>query len=139
MKKSVIILIAIIYVASIVVVSFYGMAFEIFDPVVYVEKVELEGDNLQSGEYLDPPTNHFLVLYPDSDGIYRYQIKAKVTPSDATNKKLNYVFDENDAVTIDSTGLVTITEPTAVTIHIISTDGTNQSVSIQIYAKRLSQ
>ena len=46
MKKSVIILIAIIYVASIALVSFFGLKFKVFEEVVPVESVKILDENL---------------------------------------------------------------------------------------------
>ena len=48
MKKSVIVLIAIIYVAAIGLVSFYGLKFKVFEEVVPVESIELLNTGLNT-------------------------------------------------------------------------------------------
>ncbi len=134
MKKSVVILIAIIYVASIAIVSFFGMDFEIFDEVVYVTEVKLTNDGLKPGN--QNMGDYYVFVRPDENGTYSYQLEVSVLPSNASNKKVDYVYSENPAVSIDENGLVTFsgyTEP--VTIYIVSTDGSNVKTSITIICR----
>lgn len=46
MKKSVIVLIAIIYVASIFVVGFFGMQIKAFDTIIYITDIECSNENI---------------------------------------------------------------------------------------------
>lgn len=134
MKKSVIILIAIIYVSSIAIVSFFGMDFEMFEQFVYVEEVKLTNDGLKPGG--QSTGDYYAFVYPDSEGRYYYQLEVEVLPKDASNQTLDYVFEENPAVNIDENGLVTFSERIgAVTIFIISTDGTNVQTSITLVCR----
>ena len=58
MKKSVIILIGIIYILSIFAVSFLGLRIESFNQIVYVEKIEIlnevDGDECKATEPFMP-------------------------------------------------------------------------------------
>ena len=46
MKKSVIILIGIIYIASIFVVGFFGMKIKSFDTIIYITDIECTNENV---------------------------------------------------------------------------------------------
>ena len=46
MKKSVIILIAIVYIASIFVVGFFGMQIKAFDTMIYITDIECNNENI---------------------------------------------------------------------------------------------
>ena len=130
MKKSVIILIAIIYISAIAVVSFFGLQFKVFDPVVDVERIEILNEGLKPGG--TSTGDYYTVIFPEADGTYRFKIDTRVYPDDATNQKVEYVFDDNPAVSVDETGLVTSTEKGAITVYVIATDGSNIETSITL-------
>jgi hypothetical protein len=88
MKKSVIILIAIIYVASIALVSFFGLKFKVFEEVVPVESVEILDENLKPG---NENFDFYTVIELDSEGKGRYQIKYRVHPDNATNQEVDFI------------------------------------------------
>ena len=81
MKKSVVILIALIYVASIAVVSFFGLQFKIFDEVVPVSTIEILNKNLKTQEDGTP----YAVVRLDENKRAQFLIEYKVTPENATN------------------------------------------------------
>ncbi len=106
MKKSVIILIGIIYAASIMLVTFYGLVTE--EPptdFVPVKWLEIIGDEIttSSGE------KHIILDAPltATEGL-TYQISYTLDPADATNKTVIYETSETYAA-VDENGLVTIT------------------------------
>lgn len=133
MKKSVIILLAIIYIASIALVSFFGLKFKVFEEIVYVERIELLNEGLEdtgSDEF-----GKYAIVHPDENGEWRYQIKYRVHPDEATNSEVEFSYDtQNTAVTVDENGVVTFTEPAAVTITITPKDGTDSKAIITIIA-----
>ena len=131
MKKSVVILIGIIYIASIALVGFLGIAFKEFDPVIPVEDVTITNTNLK----YDPKTwGKYTTIYPDKDGNLTYQIEYKISPSNASNGEVDFLTDST-SVTISETGLVTFSAPTIAKIKIIAKDGSALEDTITIIAK----
>ena len=99
MKKSVIILIAVIYVAAIAIVSFFGMDFEMFEQVIYVEEVKLINEGLKFNPKSTPEWKKWstdiypLDSYVDDGQIvfeFAYQLEVEVSPKDATDKTVKY-------------------------------------------------
>jgi hypothetical protein len=134
MKKSVIILIAIIYISAIAIVSFFGMSAERFEEIVYVQDVNLTNEGLKPGN--QSTGEYYTFISADSDGIYRYQLEVEVLPNNATDKTVDYTFEANPAVTVDENGLVTITERIkSVTIIIVANDGSTMQTSVTLMCK----
>ncbi len=136
MKKSVVILIGIIYIASIALVGFLGIKHKVFEEVIPVERVEIlnEGlkDSTQWGKYI--------VIRPDDNGELKYQIKYRVYPDNATDQSVSFAYDTQvTGITISETGLVVFTEPITsaktVKIQIIANDGSGASATITIIAR----
>ena len=132
MKKSVVISIGIIYALSIFLVTFFGLKHQTFNEIIYISQVEIIEDK---ATYLEDGTK-FLLLTDSKDGVYQYQLKWVVTPENATNGEVAFIYDKQKTnVTVDEKGLVTFTSkgyPDSVTITIRSTDGTKQSDSISL-------
>ena len=131
MKKSVIILIAIIYVASIAVVSFFGLKYKVFEEEIFVEEIRILNEGLKEkekwGKYVAIPKNE--------NGEWRYQIQYRVLPDDATNKKVKFAYDQQSNATVTDDGIVTLYELGMVTVEIIPLDGSDVSTKITIIAK----
>ena len=110
MKKSVVIVIALIYVAAIALVSFLGLNPKSYNDVSYVESIKVSADHeikMIQGE----DSIHFLNEFK-ADGTRTIQLYCEVKPENASNKKINYVLEkDNTAATVDENGLITITEP----------------------------
>lgn len=139
MKKSVVIIIALIYVASIALVSFFGLAFNVFEEIVYVNAIEILNDDVEQIEGVDY-CDCFVVIEPDENGIIKYQIEYRVYPDKATNKGVNFVYDEQTAaaegITVDEYGVVTFSKTgTSITIKLIPKDGSDvSSLRLAIFA-----
>ena len=131
MKKSVVILIALIFIASVVSVSFFGLKFKTFDEIVYVESIELLDENLK----VDDQGVKYVVIRPDENGERKYQIKYRVHPDNATENGVTFAYDEqNTSVTVDETGVVTFAKEGVVTVQIIAKDGSAKT-SIKIISR----
>ena len=131
MKKSVVILIALIFVASVVCVSFFGLQFKTFNEIVYVERIELLDENLKT----DDQGQKYVVIYPDENGERKYQIKYRVHPDNATENGVTFAYDkQNTSVTVDENGVVTFAKKGAITVQIIAKDGSAKT-SIKIICK----
>ena len=133
MKKSVVILIAIIYVASIALVSFFGLKAKVFNEVVYTTGIEILNEDVltsQNGQ-------KYVTISPNEKGERTYQILYRVSPDNATNSEVSLDYDtQNPNVTVSEDGLVTFSKGgTSVTIQINAKDGSGASASIKIIAK----
>lgn len=129
MKKSVVILIGVIYGLSILLVTFFGLKHKSFNEIIYVSQVEI----------IEPKASYtssglkYIVLNPDENGKREYQLMWKVSPEDAHNTQVDFVYDtQKKHVSIDENGLVTFTTSGSVDITIMATDGTSQSDTIKI-------
>ena len=131
MKKSVVILIALIFIASVVSVSFFGLQFKTFEEIVYVESIELLDENLK----VDENGDKYVVIRTDENGERKYQIKCRVHPDYATDDSVRFAYDEQTTyVTVDETGVVTFAKKGVVTVQIIANDGSAQT-SIKIISR----
>ena len=131
MKKSVVIIIALIYVASIALVSFFGLQFKVFEEVKPVERIEITN----AGQKYSESLGDYIVIYPNEKGERRVKIDYHVYPNDATNTSVDFAYEEVDYATVDEYGVVTFTSPGALKVRVIATDGSNAEDTILIIAK----
>ena len=131
MKKSVVIIIALIYVASIALVSFFGLQFKVFEEVIPVERVEITNE----GQKYSKTLGDYIVIYPDENGERRVKIDYRVYPDDATKTAVDFAYEEVDFATVDENGIVTFTNPGTLKVRVIATDGSNAEDTIVIIAK----
>ncbi len=132
MKKSVVILIALIYIASVVLVSFFGLQFKVFEEVIPVERVEITNQGLKYSE----TWGDYVVITPNDKGELRYQIDYHVYPDNATENGVTYSFDASPegCATIDEYGLVTFSKAGMIKVRVIAADGSNAEDTITIIA-----
>lgn len=133
MKKSVVILIAIIYIASIALVSFFGLQFKVFDEVVYTNKIELLNEDIKINKNGEP----YALAEKGEDGVWRYQLEYRVYPDNATNSAVIYSYDNlNNTVSVDENGVITFTKKGVVTIEILPKDGSPEvSAKLTVWAR----
>ena len=141
MKKSVVILIALIYVVSIALVSFFGLQFKVFNEIIPVESIELlnkptdyqEKTNSETGELEIIP---YFVISPNANGERVFQIEVRVHPDDATDKKVEYSYDTSKTfVTVSEDGLVRFERAGAVTVYITPADNSDVKIKLIIIAE----
>ena len=127
MKKSVVILIALIYIASIALVGFFGLKFKIFEEVVYVSSIEFLNDDILDAPEGIEDFDCYVVIKPDENGNRKYQIEYRVFPDNASKKGAIFSYDKDSAaeagITVDEFGVVTFTRQGAITIVLIPEDG----------------
>lgn len=132
MKKSVVIIIALIYVASIALVSFFGLQFKVFEEVIDVERVEITNEGQKYVESI----GDYIVISPNEKGERRFQINYHVYPDNATNTEVDFAYEQIDGVTVDEYGVVTFDRGgLAIKVRIIAKDGSNAEDTITIIAK----
>ena len=129
MKKSVVIIIGVIYGLSIILVTLFGLKHKTFNEIIYVSQVEIiEEKASYSGD-----GTKYIVLYPDDEGNRQYQLNWVVSPDNATNDKVTFNYDKQKShVSVDENGLVTFTAKGSIDITITASDGTSQSDTIKI-------
>ena len=129
MKKSVVILIALIYIASIALVGFFGLKFKVFEEIVYVSSIEFLNDDIQDAPEGIEDFDCYVVISPDENGNRKYQIEYRVFPDKATKKGVIFSYDEASAavagITVDEYGVVTFSGQGAITIQLIPEDGSD--------------
>lgn len=130
MKKSVVVLIAIIYVAAVALVSFFGLQHLILEETIYVQRIAILNEDVKT----DPTDGSiYVVLYLDEKNEAKYQIQYRVYPDNATNQGVNFSYDKQTPnVTVDESGLVKFTGPSAITVTLNPKDGTPLGVKPQI-------
>lgn len=121
MKKSVIILILIIYIGSIVFVGFFGMKMVSYNPTVIPEKIECINEDMrlvvpndESGQPVEAEAYKSVRLRWE-EGL-QYQLKWRVYPDNAS-QKAQFIYT-SDIATIDENGLVTFTKRGTLTFSI---------------------
>ena len=129
MKKSVVIIIAMIYGLSIIAVTLFGIKHKTFNEIIYVQQIEIIEENASFRQ----DGTKYIMLSDDENGKCEYQLKWKVTPENPTNAAVTFNYDKQKTyVTVDENGLVTFTDMGSITITITATDGTSVSDSIQL-------
>ena len=133
MKKSVVIIIALIYLVAIALVSFFGLQFKVFEQIIPVERIEILNEGLKE----NATWGKYVVIQKNAEGEWKYQIDYRVYPDDATDTRVSFSYDSqaHPGVSIDETGVVTFTTSDMVKVKIISMDGGNVETTITIIAK----
>ena len=132
MKKSVVILIAIIYVAAIAVVSFFGLQFKVFNQVVPVSEIVIDNKDLKT----EGSTTPYAIVKLNENGTAQYQIKCTVFPVEATDTGVKYAYDTQSTIaSIDEKGLVTFTGAGYLEITIVPNDGSDVSAKLILIAR----
>ena len=131
MKKSVIILIALIYVASVALVSFFGLQFKVFEEIIPVERVDITNEGL---EYNEIWGDYIVIDKANEKGEVRYQINYHVYPENATNTKVNFSYQASPegCATIDEFGVVSFSSIGMIKVFVITTDGGDAQDTITI-------
>lgn len=130
MKKSVVIIIALIYIAAVALVSFFGLQHKVFDEVIGVERVEITNE----GQKHSDVHGDYIVIRPNEKGERRIKIDYHVYPDNASNTKVDFAYEQVDYATVDEYGVVTFTSPGVLKVRIIATDGSNAEDTITIIA-----
>lgn len=138
MKKSVVILIAIIYVASIALVSFFGLQFKVFEEVIPVERIEITNP----GQKENATLGNYVMVDADGKSEVRYQIDYHVYPENATNTKVDFSFDATPTgcAEIDENGVVIFKDFEkgkyyTVKVYVVATDGSNAEDTITVIVR----
>ena len=125
MKKSVVIFIAIIYVASIALVTFFGLKHNTFFDDILVEEVKITNEGIK---YTKDGLKYAVLL----NGETQYQIEYTVLPENAVNKDVTFI-GESSSATVDENGLVTFTNNIgSIIVYVYSQDGSGIFDKIEV-------
>ena len=146
MKKSTLIMIAIVYIASIVVISIFGMKSVVYNEVIPVTKIECLNvtDDKTEVEY-DGDTKVISVQYKKPGNAENLtgtmvQLSWRVLPDNASNKKVKFVYNQTTRAEFvkdeagNEVGLILFTGKVVLNIKIMSTDGTQVFEEIVVWA-----
>lgn len=146
MKKSTLIMIAIVYIASIVIISIFGMKSVVYNEVIPVTKIECLNvtDDKTEVEY-DGDTKVISVQYKKPGNAENLtgtmvQLSWRVLPDNASNKKVKFVYNQTTRAEFvkdeagNEVGLILFTGKVVLNIKIMSTDGTQVFEEIVVWA-----
>ena len=129
MKKSVLIVIGLVYIASILIIGFFGMRQVVYSNIIYVGEIECINEEARD------MSEYKLIIVDYIEGNTGVQLSYRVTPDDATNKDVRFIYDENQTVaTVTDLGTVVFNSPGLIVVRIASTDGTIASETVWIVA-----
>lgn len=132
MKKSFIIIIMAIYLASIIFIGFFGIELSSYNQTFYVNQITITNDNYNA------TTNRIIATYqpynPQTD-LYNpniVQLEWRVYPENASNRVVSFTSDSAKA-TVNSMGTVIFSSPGTAKITIRSTDGADAKTDVIIW------
>ncbi len=138
MKKSVVLLLAAVYVFAIAVVGFVGLKLKVYDPVIYVEKIICESDGyVEYSEEDKIKKEHDGVINCKFSSDLVVEIKCKPNPDNATNKEFEYfVLGDTTKYELtkknDGTASVKFLEANSYTVIVTATDNQKATLKIKI-------
>lgn len=160
MKKTIVLIILAVYIASIAVVNFFGLQVRIFDGITYATSIQVDTvtffDQDKGAIDITPirkgSTRIFVFDFVPADPSNPYttdpeslmnnpnviQINYEIWPHTATEKGVRFEYDENSgyAVYHEMSGSFIFLQPDAAfTVTIRATDGSNVSETIMIYSR----
>ena len=137
MKKSVVALIGIIYLSSIILVTFFGLKHNTFFEDIKVTEVQIVNDDVSYYQNNDK----YVVL---TDAPYTYKIDYVVYPENAVNQEVYfYVVDSPEGVSVTEDGVVTMPETDylmTVRVYVVSKDsnGAYDKIDITVWPYEFS-
>lgn len=146
MKKSTLIIILIIYVASIAIINFFGMSVKLYDEIINVTAVECINKTDKNTEVIESADKKILKVKftepanaTDLTGTM-LQLQWRVLPDNATVKDVQFVYNtQNTRVEFyedekgRKTGLMLFSGPTMLDVRIMSTDGLRKYADVLVW------
>jgi len=146
MKKSTVIFIAIIYLSSIAIISFFGMKIAVYNEIIPVTAIECINETDENVEVTYSDDKKILkVPFTEPANIEEIsgtmiQIQFRVLPDNASEKEVKFVYSENERVYFyknengEETGLVLFSGKANIRVTIMSTDGRRVMTEITLWA-----
>ena len=148
MKKSVILVIAVVYLVSVILIGFYGINVKVYNETTYVSHIEC----LTEGYTLYDPNNPDDKAFIDEgfDGYINVKyteglvvnLKCIAKPDEATNKELEYrtastnvsISDVKEDGTVD----ITFSASGTAIITVVAKDGQDATLTIRVRASKIN-
>ena len=159
MKKAIVVVILVVYIASIAIVNFFGLEIAMFDKVVYVDSIQCHtvivrreggGEIGPKGPPLDGVPVFTIDFIPSADG-HPYtredeslafnpnavEIDYKVLPLNASDPTVEFIVDEDSPIAyFDSSKKTAVFLTTGLfKVTIKARDGSNKTTQIYIKAR----
>lgn len=142
MKKSVVLLISLVYIISVVIVGVLGLKMRVYDEVVYVTDIVLSikgYEPLQKDfEHEGRLINYYYFIEYTQD--MKLEIQGNVEPVEATYSHVTYYIEKGleDVVALETStdnniAVVTFHQPTWLDINVQSTDGKKLQKTMAIF------
>ena len=140
MKKSVILIISVIYILALVFVG-TSLKLAVYNPVVYVTDIEvLNDDYVEYTEETQIEDYKGYIKQKWTEGL-KIELKCRAKPYDATNVALNYAYDptvkfatfEN---TSDNSLIISFTKGGEVPVTVRAADGSGIEITVNVIAQR---
>ncbi|MBQ3014476.1 MAG: hypothetical protein IJD75_05010 [Clostridia bacterium] len=157
MKKTIVIVILVVYIASIAVVNFFGLSIKEFDGVEYVQEIKCNGITVMNE---NPKTYGVYETAEDGTPVYHFnfidgkytddpasiasnpnavRIDYEVLPHTADGSKVDFIFEEKNYVHFDeeTRTFVFLRNNRSLSVTIVSTDGSNIKTTIVIKSRTM--
>lgn len=147
MKKATLIFIAVIYCASIVVISLFGMKSVVYNEVIPVKSIECVNETDSRSEVTYSGDKKVIKVKYTEPGDAEtltgtmVQLIWRVYPDNASQKNVKFVYDENTTRAIfvkdeaeNDLGLILFTGKVVLNVRIMATDGSRVYEDIVVWA-----
>ena len=152
MKKSVLIIILVIYVASIMFIGFFGMEIALFDEKLYVEQIIVTNETCEQYSVHDSESEGITYITFFYDNSYEGDWQSgynpntvilgyRVVPEDATNRSVSFSYDENydggnPYGEVTENGIVRFKRWGSITVTITALDGSSTKTRVTVVARK---
>lgn len=131
MKKSVVLLIGLVYIISVVVVGVIGIKMHIYNETIYVTDIEcsIRGLEPTSGKGNYSGTDYDYYYFIDNcEPNVTFEVHSDAKPSNATNGHVRYYINENNNVSLQTSeenniAFLTFKDDAFIFVRISPTDG----------------
>ena len=140
MKKSVILIISVIYILALVFVG-TSLKLAVYNPVVYVTDIAvLNDDYIEYTEETQIEDYKGYIKQKWTDGL-KIELKCRAKPYDATNVALNYAYDPTVTFatfenTSDNSLIISFTKGGEVPVTVRAADGSGIEITVNVIAQR---
>ncbi len=143
MKKSTLIIILVIYVASIAAINFFGLSVKVYDKIINVTSVEcINRDDEERGIIVSEEEYGKYISVKFTEPGMLFALEWRTFPDNATNKDVQFVYDKTsqrfEFMKDDfgrETGRILIYKPVQFSVSIMSCDGTLKKADVTISVK----
>jgi len=153
MKKSVLVLIMAIYIASIMFIALFGMESALYDEKLYVERIEITNETCEeyTVHYSQEEDITYIIFFYDDTYEDDWQsglnpntiiLGFRIVPEDATNRRVSFGYDknnengENPYGEVTDNGIVRFKRWGTITVTISALDGSGAKAKVSIVARK---